>query len=347
MKYSEPWCMATALPTVPHRDPIEACRLMLKSFPEAPCIPRLSMSARMYMDGMPCLVINTKDKSLTFDISRHGEIERFYEKYWSQDIEYFAMSPQYAAGLYTMIDMLRNSAPESLKLVHTQMPGVVTWGLSLKNHESDIPAWYNETMRDIIVKTLTMKAKWQEKKIRESIPGVETMITLGEPSLGAVSSPFGSITEEDIIRSIDEIFENIQGIGCVHCCSNMDWPLLMKTKTKVINFDAYRFSEKIALYPQEIERFLANDGMLAWGIVPVSQDALASEDRSSLFDKLEGSMDLLVNQGLDRELILKRSFIMPACVTSTLSIDLTERAFHLTKNISDDMRRKHAGAEIL
>jgi hypothetical protein len=32
----KPRCMATALSTVPFRDPEEACRIMLENFPEAP-----------------------------------------------------------------------------------------------------------------------------------------------------------------------------------------------------------------------------------------------------------------------------------------------------------------------
>jgi hypothetical protein len=338
----KPMCVATALPTMPHRDPDEACRVMLENFPEAPCIPRLSRSIRMYMDGMPCLVIDRERKRLTFDLSREDEIQRFYEGYLDQDIEYFAMSQKYAQALYTLIDRLKRNPDPRLTLVHTQMPGPLTWGLSLTEEGSNAPAWYNPTMRDILTKTLVMKAKWQENKLREMGLDIHTMVTLGEPSLGVLSSPFGSVTEEDIIRAFDDVFDNIMGLGCVHCCANMDWPLLMRTHAKVISFDAYHFSEKIALYPEEVLDFIKRGGMLAWGIVPVSEEAVVSEDETSLLERLERGMDLLVEGGVDRKLLVEGAFITPACVTSTLSISLAERAFRLTKNISQAMRERYS-----
>ena len=337
-----PRCMATTLPTMPHRDPMEACRVMLENFPEAPCIPRLSMSVRMYMDGMPCLVIDSQKKQLRYDLSKEGELQQFYEKVLSGDLDYFAMSPKYAPGFYIFLDFLKKSPPPQLKLVHTQMPGLLTWGLSLTDM-SGRPAWYDRTMKEVLTHTLVMKAKWQTKKIREVLPDIKIMVTLGEPSLGMMSSPFGSISEEEVIQTLNEFFQNVEGLGCVHCCSNMDWPQLMKTDIQVINFDAYQFSEKIALYPREINAFLKRGGMLAWGIVPVAEETFLSESEEHLLEKLEEGMELLVRGGIDKQQLVERSFITPCCTTATLSVDRAEQAFRYTKDISREMRRKYFG----
>lgn len=100
-----------------------------------------------------------------------------------------------------------------------------------------------------------------------------------------------------MINSVNEVLQDIAGLGCVHCFSNMDWPQLMKNKTHASNFDAFHFSEKIALYPKEIKDFLEKGGMLAWGIVPVNEDIRLSEDERSLLDRLEIGMELLVDGG--------------------------------------------------
>lgn len=336
----KPRCMGTTLPTMPHRDPVEACRIMLENFPEAPCIPRLSMSVRMYMDGMPCLVIDSQKKQLRYDLSREGELQQFYEKILSGDVDSFAMDPKYAAGFYTLLEMLKHSRPPRLKLVHTQMPGPVTWGLSLTDL-SGRPAWYDRTMREVLIKTLVMKAKWQEKKLREILPDVKIMVTLGEPSLGMMSSPFGSISAEEVIQELNEFFQNVEGLRCVHCCSNMDWPQLMKTNIQVINFDAYQFAEKIALYPREIKTFLERGGMLAWGIVPVAEETLRSESEDHLLEKLEEGMELLVKGGIDKQRLVEKSFLTPCCTTAALSVEQAEQVFHYTKNTSHEMRRKY------
>lgn len=63
-----PKLMATHLAAIPNRDPIPACRFILQTFPEAPGIPRLTKSTRMYLEQIPCLVIDREKKNsgLTF-----------------------------------------------------------------------------------------------------------------------------------------------------------------------------------------------------------------------------------------------------------------------------------------
>ncbi len=334
-----PMAMATSLPTMPHRDAEQACRTILDHFPEAPCAPRLTLSARMYMDAMPCLVVSREKRSLHFDLTRQSELEKFYEKYLSGDIEHFKIYPENGPGFYKMLDLLKSENSLNAKLILTQMPGILTWGLSLRDLQGT-PAWYNETMRDVLIKTLIMKAKWQEKKIAEVVPKARMIVTLGEPSLGVVSSAFGSVTEQEVIKAIDEIFEQVEGFTCVHCCSNMDWSQLTRTKTNIINFDAYQYSEKISLYPKEMESFLQKGGMLAWGIVPVFEEIILSENLESLVQKLEQGIGFLMAKGLGKQIILERSFITPCCTTAMLTIELAEKVFRYTQEISQVIRKR-------
>jgi len=341
----KPRCMATTLSTVPHRDPGEACRVLLENFPEAPCVPRLSLSVRMYMDGMPCLVVDSEKKQLRYDLSKEEELKHFYEKVLANDLDYFAMNPKYAAGFYTLLDILKQSPWPKLKLVHIQFPGLLTWGLSLTDL-SNRPAWYDRTMREVLIHTLVMKAKWQEKRIGEILPNMEFMVTLGEPSLGMMDSPFGSITAEEVIQVLNEFFQNVQGFHCVHCCSNMDWSQLMKSDAQVINFDAYQFVEKIALYPKELKAFLERGGMLAWGIIPVAEDILRLESEEHLVARFEEGLGLLVEIGIDKRRLLERSFVTPCCSTATLSKERAEQVFRYTQNISEELRRKYFPEEL-
>ena len=337
-----PRCMATTLPGVPHRDPVEACRVLLEIFPEAPCVPRLSMSVRMYMDGMPCLIVDPEKRQLRYDLSKEEELEHFYQKIRANDLDSFAMNPKYAAGFYTLLDLLKQAPRPRLQLVHIQFPGPLTWGLSLVDLNQR-PAWYDRTMRDVLVNHLVMKARWQEKKVREILPSVEFMVTLGEPTLGLMESPFGSVSAEEVIQVLNEFFRQVEGLRCIHCCSNMDWPQLMKSDAQVINFDAYQYAEKVALYPRELKAFLERGGMLAWGLVPVAEETLRSESEERLMDRLEEGLELFVGRGIDRQELLERSFLTPCCATSTLSVAQAERAFRYTKNISTRMRRKYFG----
>ncbi|MBU1205625.1 MAG: hypothetical protein KKH04_01655 [Proteobacteria bacterium] len=172
------------------------------------------------------------------------------------------------------------------------------------------------------------------------------MVTLGEPTLGMMSSPFGSISEEDVIQVLNDFFQNVQGIPCVHCCSNMDWPQLMKSHTQVINFDAYQYADKMALYPKELAAFFEKGGMLAWGIVPVSPEILPSESKEQLVERLEEGIRRLTERGIDQQKLLDRSFVTPCCTTATLSKEQAEQVFHFTQNISGEMRRRYFPEEV-
>jgi hypothetical protein len=338
-----PRFMATTLPTMPHRDPVKACRAILESFPEAPCVPRLSVSMRMFMDGMPCLKIDAEKRQLRYDLSRQEELQRFYERVLSSDVDSFALSPQHATGFYALLDLLKQAAPSNLRLVHIQMPGPLTWGLSMTDL-SGRPAWYDRTMREVLVNTLIMKTRWQANRLREILPEVGFLVTLGEPTLGLMDSPFGSVTAEEVIPVLEEFFGQVEGLSCVHCCSNMDWAQLMKSATRVINFDAYQYTDKMALYPREIDAFLEKGGMLAWGIVPVGKETLESENEDGLLKRLEEGVELLAGRGIDKQKLLERSFVTPCCSTATLSPDLAEKVFQYTHNLSHRLRQRYFGA---
>ena len=334
--------MPTHLAAMPHRNPEQACRLILEHFPEAPGIPRLTKSMRMYLDGIPCLVLDSEKRRLWFDVSprREKELIEFYERIEANDLDSFAISRESAPGMYELLEKLQAKRPPELRLVHIQTPGPVSLGLSVTDDQG-IPAFYSETLRDILVKALAMKAKWQEQKIRKMLPGVQTLVNFGEPSLIVHTSAVGSGSREHIIQAINEVLGAVEGITCIHCCANIDWTILMDTDTEAINFDAYEYADKIALYPKELDRFLKRGGMLAWGIVPTADEKIGQERVDSLLNRLERNLTALVDQGLDRQSLLESSILTPSCATSMMSLEWAEKAFLFTKEISQRMREKY------
>ena len=137
----------------------------------------------------------------------------------------------------------------------------------------------------------------------------------------------------------------LEGITHLHCCANFDWSLLMKTNADCINFDAYQYGETMSLYPDALKEFLGRGGMISWGIVPttgpVGMPDIENESPSTLMERLEQAIQLVVDRGIDKETLLEASWITPTCVTSILSIEAAERAFAYTKEISQRMREKY------
>lgn len=340
-----PGGMAATLHIMPFRDVELTCRHMLALFPQAPSVPRLSLSVRMYMDGLPCLVVDKAKRRLLFDLERTEELERFYQACLDDDLDHFALGPRHAPGFYRLLEMLAAAPPPGLALVHLELPGPVTWGLSLVDSHSGRAGWHDAVMREVLVRALSMKARWQEREVQRALPGVGTMVTLGEPSLGMVHSAYGSMSAEEVVANLAEVLAGVQGLRCVHCCSNMDWSLLMKAGVEVINFDAYQYADKLALYASPLREYLERGGLLAWGIVPVNPDKLAGEDLASLLRRLEEALAIVARAvGCGLAYLVQRAFITPCCTPSTLSEAEALRAWELTGLLSREIATRHPAA---
>jgi hypothetical protein len=298
----------------------------------------------MFLEGMPCVKVDAKRRKISFDLSsqREDELLPFYEHVLANDVDYFAISEQWAPGMYALLRELQKEAPPELKVVHIQTPGPISFALSATD-EKGAPAFYNETMRDIMVKTIAMKAKWQERVVRDALPGVETLVDYGEPALIVHSSAVGSGYKEDLINTINEVLGAVEGMAGIHCCGNIDWSMLMDTNADFISFDAFAYADKVALYPEDLNRFLRRGGMLAWGIVPTFNEKIAVESVDSLVELLEHGMQVMINKGIDKDMLAETSWVTPSCSTANMSLEMAERAFTYTNEVSQRMRENQFG----
>jgi len=81
--------------------------------------------------------------------------------------------------------------------------------------------------------------------------------------------------------------------------------------------------------------------MLAWGIVPVTNEVIVKENVQTLVEKLEKGIGLLVSKGIEEELLTSSSWLMPSCDTIMMTPELADLAFNMTKEISYIMRSKY------
>jgi len=291
---------------------------------------------------MPCLNFDREGNELPYELSgRENELAEFYDRYLSDDLDYFATSPELEQPLYKLAEMLKEKASPELKFIGFSVSGPYTFGLTLKD-KSGVPAFYNETMRDVIIKQLNMKSRWKEREIKELFPGAQALVFIGEAGLGVYSSAIGGGSWDVIKNAINEVIGGVEGITCIHCCDNFDWSLLMNTNTDIINFDAYQYGDSMSLYPDALKKFLGRGGMIAWGIVPTTGAGdIRNENPGSLVERLERIIQLVANKGIDKELLLELSWITPTCVPETMSVELAERVYAYTGEVSQRMREKY------
>ena len=305
-----------------------------------------------FTEGMPCLVqdgdhiyFNTKAKDFT------DQLTEFFTHYLAATedgdpaaLNHFAISAQYAAGFTQFIARLQEQTILRVAL-KGQVTGPFTLGTNLLDQD-DRCAYYDEQLRDMIVKTVALKAMWQIDRLRSFAQQI--IILIDEPSLLNFGSQlFLTVSREDIIGDLNEVAAVIHtqgGLAGIHCEANTDWSLLMESDLDILVFDAYEHMQAITLYPIELSRFLERGGCMGWGIVPtLDREAAATETVPSLLLRFEKSIDQLVSKGFDREVLLRRALITPSCgAGGVLTEELAERVLDLLCQLST-MLRNHYG----
>jgi hypothetical protein len=327
---------------LPHREKERAVKAVLENFPEAPCLPVLSRSIRHMLEGLPCLVFDRQNRRVFFDLSpeREGEILQFYDRYEKGDLEAFRTSEEAAPGFYALLERLKSDRPQELRWIAFQAAGPLLLGDIVKQADG-VSSFFHETLRDILIKAVNMKARWMERKIKHEVPGVDVIAGLPETTLVSFTSASGAGTRESVINAINDGFRGLSGPAWVHCCANIDWSLLTEADVDVINFDAYQHAEKAALYHRDFKAFLEKGGMIAWGIVPVTDEAIGRETLTSLVERLKKAIDAFSTKGIDEAALAAASWIMPCCDANLMSVENAERAFALTRAVSENMRREY------
>ena len=352
-----PKFMATAIGSMPFTDPARAVRLGLESMPQAPIwpqLPRLGMREQMeiqYSEGMPRAVIDPEKGRLFFDTSGdYSEaFAEFYEKYLEAmdpdagtgDCSAMAIGPEYAAGLHALAAELERSGrrPEYIKV---QTTGPCSFALTIVD-ENKRALYYNEEFRDMVVKALAMKCRWQIRKFKP-LAEKGVICFIDEPILSAFgSSTYISVKREDVVELLKEVIAAVRddgGIPGVHCCGNTEWSILVDAGADIVNFDAYDFGQTVAMYPGPMRTHLERGGSLAWGVVPTSA-AVREHDAASLEVKLEEEMDRLAAAGIEKSLIAERALITPSCGTGSMEPADAEKVFELLRGLSERMKEKY------
>jgi methionine synthase II (cobalamin-independent) len=191
-----------------------------------------------------------------------------------------------------------------------------------------------------MAKGLNMKALWQLEYFKAL--GKKVIMFFDEPYLACVGSAYTPVDRNDVIDVFSELTEGLKASDClvgIHCCGNTDWSMLMDAEgVDIINFDAFEFQERFVLYADNLSRFLKKGGIICWGIVP-TQGYNPSQTPEGLAQKIKSGLDILVKKGIDRQLLLERLMISPACGLGTLDAQKAEGILNLLNQTSAFIRK--------
>jgi methionine synthase II (cobalamin-independent) len=332
-------CLPTAIGSMPHTNPDEACSIIMKYLPDIPFWPQLpGRSPRenmiiQFSEGFPGVVIKGDRIHLEPTANFESDLEQIYIDCEQNNAHEYGISTEYAAGLYAFLSKARGS-----EIVKGQVTGPVTWGLAVTGQDG-LGILYDDTLAEAAAKFLRLKASWQENILKEISPN--PIIFVDEPYLVSLGSVFTPIPEEKVPVLLEEVFKGIEGIKGLHCCGNTNWSVILDTTIDILSFDAYNYASSLSTHSGKVKSFLERGGSIAWGIVPNEEESLVKESLPSLRDRLEEAMAPFTRDGVKFKQIIAQGLITPSCTLAGLSLEAAEQTLELTAKLSRDLRSRY------
>ncbi|MEK6715066.1 MAG: hypothetical protein AABY43_03355 [Candidatus Omnitrophota bacterium] len=348
--------LATGIGSLPYQEAKQAVDFILSCFKDDvlfwPQLPKKSFLEQMmvqFSEKLPGVVIDQKNKNIFVDTKNDSfgrEAEECFQNYLDGNLDYFAVSPEYASGLYALCDKLNrdtshfskentSSGKWDVSLIKGQIVGPITFGMNLLDIDKQ-PIIYHPELKECLIKLLSMKARWQIEKLAgdrgQGAGDRKIIIFIDEPYLSCSGSSFFTLKKEDVIEKLNELIDAVHSEDAlcgIHCCGNTDWSMILSTNLDILSFDAYGYLDNLLLYSEALDNFLARDGILSFGIVPNNEEALEKGKKEELAVRLKKVIG--GRRGVGKVLITS------SCGCGTLEIKLSEAINHLCVEIVKEL----------
>jgi len=333
---------ATGIGSVPFTDVETTCRDIFGILPFVPFWPQFVKRSNLenmllqFTEGLTFLLVDERLGSVTVAEvkDRESHLTPFYESYLSDDLDAFAISRNFAPGLYKMIDLAISGQYGNGGFIKGQTVGPFTFAAGVVDRDGRA-ALHNTEIFEAIVSGLCAKALWQTRLLASC--GRKPIIFFDEPYLAGFGSAFCTVQAEQVSdvmsRMIGYLKERSDVLVGVHCCGNTDWAMLLDAGFDIINFDAFGYLDYFILYHDKILEFLSRGGIIAWGIVPTSEFR-GGERPEDLVSRLSAGLERLCSEGFSADTLKRQSLLTPACGMGSMDSQKAEEALRLLSDVS-------------
>jgi len=349
-----PSCLPILIGSLPLTDHHQALNQVLATTPDIPLWPQLPKNPkegmlRQFLDGYPGLTEEGGHFWIATDRPSFAEeMTRFYEDVLQSagdaalpDDSRFSLSEQTARGFF----VLRETLPQLGRLplsVKGQVTGPITCGIGIKD-QNGMPLFHDDSRRDMLIKLLSLKARWQVEQLRPWCRETGPLLFIDEPGMvNYGSTAFPGISREAVCSAMAEVIAAVQdsgGLAGIHICANGDWAPALQSTADIISFDAFSYFDNFILYHEDLLAFLARGGILAWGIVPTGDPlAVAAATEDDLLARWREQVRQISALGFSADRLQAQTLIAPACGTGSLPPQLAERVFRLTGALARRIR---------
>jgi methionine synthase II (cobalamin-independent) len=334
-------CRATGIGSLPHGGVAEAVEAVFASSPDLPYWPQLpKVSLREGMNeqaaaGLPGLRVEAGGRlRVVQDEAFLAGVEQLLVAYEAGDASVSALGPGSAAGFEPFIKEVQRRGCREAK---GQIAGPITVGMAILGEDGN-PILYDNTLREVLVKFLHLRVRWQAERIAAA--GAAPVVFVDEPFLASFGTPYFGWSRERVQETLEAVAAGAETVGS-HCCSNTDWTIFLGSpRISIVSFDAFEFADNFLAYRDAIAAYLARGGNLAWGIVPTDAEALATVTAPKLREQLLALVAKVEALGFNRDQVLRQSLITPACGLGTRDLPTAQQALELVRDISTGLQRE-------
>ncbi|MGI9859942.1 hypothetical protein SDD30_00985 [Moorella naiadis] len=342
---------ALGIGSLPYHEPGPALDLIMKTTPTIPHWPQLPKRGHqehfVYQSLAPLvhlgLIRETPGEMPVFTDADSGWADRltdFYSLYLEAEagveeaLANFAIPREAGVGFYALLAYLEQKGTGPACYLKGQVAGPITAGLYL-TASSGRSAFYDPQLRDLIVKTTAMQACWQARELgRFNLP---VLVFVDDPALAAYgTSTHVALQREDLVTALAGIVAGIEaggGLAGAHSCSGVEWLIFFEAGYRVLSFDAYNYFTSLQVFAADVANFMAEGGVLAWGIVPTYEQAW-QETPAALAARLQEQIGELARRGVDGERLYRQALVTPSCGTGVLEVDLAEHIYGLAAAVA-------------
>ena len=332
--------LTTAMAVMPHTDVDRALEMALSlDVPFWPQLPHYSYYEDMYVQAaehFPGILLDIEKRTLRFSLDKFiEELEEALLRF--DDTDFLGVSETYSVVYHRFLalDLKDRTA------IRGQLEGPISFGFNVLDQD-ERPILFDDTVRPFMLEFMAKRVNVQLAQLKQL--NTNAFMFVDEPGLQFLFSAMAGYSDLKAKGDLDLFFTQVDRPRGIHLCGNPDWDFLLKMDLDVLSMDVYTNAEIFASYATAIKKFLDQDRVIVWGIVPTGFEAFAQEEIPSLIQRLENVWEILWSKGIDRDRLIARSMLSPAtCCLVNPDKELTvERAFAAVNRISERLRDQYA-----
>ena len=303
--------------SVPHSDPAAAAAFSIAEFDIAtiPTLPRRSVSESMLaqaLSGVDGMSIDDDGAPVVVSAARiSGEVVT--------DLGHESFT-----GFRAFLD-LADKVHLDRSPIKWQFVGPVTLGVGLERAGVERTEAFELAGR--IVRSHVAELS---DTITAALPNSRQMVVLDEPWLGELMAPGFPIPPDQAIDLMSSAMAALPAttLTGIHCCAPCDVATLLASGPSVISLPV---SAELVDWVGYITRYLADGGVIAWGVIPTDGPVPSIAERP--WRALSDLWCSLVQLGCDPVLLRRQSIVTPACGLAFHSASVARRIARLSADV--------------